>query len=364
MQNGKNPPAVFDRGRFRQMKNVQYELIPLSSVEAVETDFLWYPYIPIGKITIMLADPGVGKTTLCLKGAAIVSTGGLFYGEEENPFEPKRPGFVIYQTAEDGLADTIVPRLQKMGADLNNICVINEKEQALTFTDGRIEQALKDKHPKLMIFDPIQAYLGAELDMHRANEVRPVLTELSRLAEEYRCAMVLVAHMSKMSSNSALYRALGSIDIVALARSELILVNKPNDPERHKILAHEKSSLAAHGNSIEFHIDYDAGGIVFDGYSDLKADDILGQRKETKRSSVALDEAKEFLEEMLAEGYADFQDIMKEAESRGIKRTVIYEAKKGLQLCHSTTGFGKDKKSIWYYKGYTVPKNNILLADN
>ena len=158
--------AVCDGGTARQIKNAQYELIPLSSVEAVETDFLWYPYIPIGKITIMLADPGVGKTTLCLKGAAIVSTGGLFYGEEENPCEPKRPGFVIYQTAEDGLADTIVPRLQKMGADLNNICVINEKEQALTFTDGRIEQALKDKHPKLMIFDPIQAYLGAELDMH------------------------------------------------------------------------------------------------------------------------------------------------------------------------------------------------------
>lgn len=308
----------------------------------------------------MLADPGVGKTTLCLKSAAIVSTGGLFYREEENPFKPKKPGFVIYQTAEDGLADTIVPRLQRMGANLNNICVINEKEQALTFTDGRIEQALKDKHPKLMIFDPIQAYLGAELDMHRANEVRPVLTELSRLAEEYKCAMVLVAHMSKMSSNSALYRALGSIDIVALARSELILVNKPNDPERHKILAHEKSSLAAHGSSIEFHIDYDVGGIVFDGYSDLKADDILGQRKETKRSSVALDEAKEFLEEMLSEGYADFQDIMKEAESRGIKRTVIYEAKKGLQLCHSTTGFGENKKSIWYYKGYAAPKNNIL----
>lgn len=308
----------------------------------------------------MLADPGVGKTTLCLKSAAIVSTGGLFYGEEENPFKPKKPGFVIYQTAEDGLADTIVPRLQRMGANLNNICVINEKEQALTFTDGRIEQALKDKHPKLMIFDPIQAYLGAELDMHRANEVRPVLTELSRLAEEYKCAMVLVAHMSKMSSNSALYRALGCIDIVALARSELILVNKPNDPERHKILAHEKSSLAAHGSSIEFHIDYDVGGIVFDGYSDLKADDILGQRKETKRSSVALDEAKEFLEEMLSEGYADFQDIMKEAESRGIKRTIIYEAKKGLQLCHSTTGFGENKKSIWYYKGYAAPKNNIL----
>lgn len=334
-------------------------MIPLSSIEAVETDFLWHPYIPIGKITIMLADPGVGKTTLCLKAAAIVSTGRLFYGEEENPYEPRKPGFVIYQTAEDGLADTIVPRLQKMEADLDNICVINEKEQALTFTDGRIEQALKEKHPKLMIFDPIQAYLGTELDMHRANEVRPVLTELSRLAEEYKCAMVLVAHMSKMSSNSALYRALGSIDIVALARSELILVNKPNDPERHKILAHEKSSLAAHGNSIEFHIDYDAGGIVFDGYSDLKADDILGQKKEVKRSTIALDEAKEFLEEMLSDGYADLKEIMKEAENRGIKRDTVYRAKKEMNLLHRAQGYGSDKSSIWYYKDYTVPKNNI-----
>ena len=242
---------------------------------------------------------------------------------------------------------------------MDNICVINEKEQALTFTDGRIEQALKEKHPKLMIFDPIQAYLGAELDMHRANEVRPVLTELSRLAEEYKCAMVLVAHMSKMSSNSALYRALGSIDIVALARSELILVNKPDDPERHKILAHEKSSLAAHGNSIEFHIDYDAGGIVFDGYSDLKADDILGQKKEVKRSTVALDEAKEFLEEMLSDGYADLKEIMKEAENRGIKRDTVYRAKKEMNLLHRAQGYGSNKSSIWHYKDYIVPKNNI-----
>ena len=200
---------------------------------------------------------------------------------------------------------------------------------------------------------------AAMKDLEIITGQKPVLTELSRLAEEYKCAMVLVAHMSKMSSNSALYRALGSIDIVALARSELILVNKPDDPERHKILAHEKSSLAAHGNSIEFHIDYDAGGIVFDGYSDLKADDILGQKKEVKRSTVALDEAKEFLEEMLSDGYADLKEIMKEAENRGIKRDTVYRAKKEMNLLHRAQGYGSNKSSIWHYKDYIVPKNNI-----
>lgn len=332
-------------------------------MEAVGTDFLWYPYIPLGKITIMLADPGVGKTTLCLKLAAIVSRGEHFYLESENPFVERKPGFVIYQTAEDGIADTIVPRLQSMKANLDNICVINEGKQALTFTDARIEQALKDKRPRLMIFDPIQAYLGSDLDMHRANEVRPVLTELSRLAEQYKCAMILIAHMSKMSSNSALYRALGSIDIVALARSEIILVNKPDDPDKHKLMTHEKSSLAAHGDSIEFHIDYEAGGIVFDGISDLKADDILGQRKEKKRSTFALDEAVEFLQEMLRSGSADRNVIFEEAINRGIKPDTIYRAKKELKILDKTTGRRKDKSTIWYYKGYIAPENNICSSE-
>ena len=128
-------------------------------------------------------------------------------------------------------------------------------------------------------------------------------------------------------------------------------------------MTHEKSSLAAHGDSIEFHIDYEAGGIVFDGISDLKADDILGQRKEKKRSTFALDEAVEFLQEMLQTGSADRDSIFKEADERGIKHTTLYEAKKALKILNKTDGRRKEKTTIWYYKGYMEPKNNIFSPE-
>ena len=116
-----------------------------------------------------------------------------------------------------------------------------------------------------MIFDPLQAYLGADVDMHRANEVRPVLARIGQLAEKYKCAVIFIMHNSKMGQNQALYRALGSIDILAIARSMLIIGKNP-DNQKQKVLCHEKSSLASHGRSILFQISPEYGGLVFDGF--------------------------------------------------------------------------------------------------
>ena len=322
----------------------------LSKVEASRTQWLWYPYIPLGKITLMTADPGTGKTFLSLYITATVSNGRPFFGQDE--LAVRTPQNVVYQTAEDGIADTIVPRLNciKPPPNLDKIIVYDEEEKPLEFKNGinDIENIMKDLHPALIIFDPLQAYLGAEVDMHRANEVRPVLAAIGRLAEKYNCAVIFVMHHSKMSQNSALHRALGSIDIVGIARSMLILARNPDEPHQ-VVMCHEKSSLAAHGESVLFHIDPSNGGIVFDGFSELKADDILNRRNKTReKPSVKLDEAVEFLNELIGEkGWAKLSEVHALQEEYGISKDTMRRAKKELQLDTVSIGYSKSKKTYW-----------------
>jgi len=123
---------------------------------------------------------------------------------------------VIFQTAEDGLGDTVKPRLIQSGADCTRVIVIDESEKELSLSDLRIEQAITQTCAKLFILDPLQAYIGADVDMHRANEIRPVLKRISAVAEKTGCAVVVIGHLNKGGSKSQ-YRGLGSIDIQAAA---------------------------------------------------------------------------------------------------------------------------------------------------
>ena len=194
------------------------KLINMSDVEVEHIDWLWYPYIPYGKITVIQGDPGNGKTTMILAIAAAVTKGEPL-PESKGLAEPIK---VIFQTAEDGLGDTVKPRLLQAGADCSRVIVIDESEKELSLSDTRIEEALINTGAKLFILDPLQAYLGADVDMHRANEVRPVLKRISLLAEKMGCAVVFVGHLNK-GTNQSQYRGLGSIDIQAAARSVLTL---------------------------------------------------------------------------------------------------------------------------------------------
>ena len=126
----------------------------LKNLDEQEVDWLWYPYIPRGKITIMQGDPGEGKTTLALQIAALVTRGYMFGNTEK-----QLPGMVMIQTAEDGIRDTIIPRLNKSGADRSWIRSIHEEMMPLTLTDDRLAQAMEVYTPDLLIIDPLQAYL-------------------------------------------------------------------------------------------------------------------------------------------------------------------------------------------------------------
>lgn len=323
-------------------------LINLSQVESTETKWLWYPYIPRGKITLMTADPGVGKTYLALYLTANVSAGRAFYGENGN----RPPENVIYQTAEDGIADTIKPRLEPMKPDFDRISIIDESQSGLDLCDERIEKMLSALHPALMIFDPLQAYLGADVDMHRANQIRPVLARIGTLAEKYDCAVILIMHNSKMTQNKALHRALGSIDIPAVARSMLMLARDPQDPTR-RIMCHEKSSLAARGKSLFFRIEPDVGGVDFCGTSDLTADDVLNFNSGTRdKPSARLDDAAQQLSNLLGDkGWADLVDIHALQSEYDISKSTLYNAKKELQLKSVSCCFGSIKKSYWLLPG-------------
>lgn len=189
------------------------KLIKMTDIETQEVHWLWDPYIPFGKITIVQGDPGEGKTHFILAVASALTNGEPLLNSER-----LSPMTVIYQTTEDGLADTIKPRLEMMNADCDKVIVIDESTQALSLSDERIEQAIKETGAKLLILDPLQAYLGADVDMHRANEIRPIFHALGLVAERTGCAIVIIGHMNKGGGKSG-YRGLGSIDITAAARS-------------------------------------------------------------------------------------------------------------------------------------------------
>ena len=233
--------------------NCELKLINMEDIKCENVEWLWYPFVPYGKITIIQGDPGEGKTTLVLQMIAKLTRGETIINEET-----KEPINVIYQTAEDGLSDTIKPRLVAANADCSKVLVIDDKETPLTMLDVRLEKAIAETGARLVVLDPIQGFLGADVDMHRANEIRPVMKHIAEIAEKYRCAIILVGHMNKNSNGKSSYRGLGSIDFQAAARSVLIVGRVKGEPEV-RVVCHVKSSLAPEGKSIAFRLDKKEG---------------------------------------------------------------------------------------------------------
>lgn len=309
-----------------EKQNVELKLIHMEDVVSKEVEWLWYPYIPYGKITIIEGDPGEGKTTLVLKLAAALSRGLPLPCDDDKEYEPIH---IIYQTAEDGIEDTIKPRLEKSGADCSMIRVIDETDKELSMTDDRLEQAIIETKARLIILDPIQAYIGATVDMHRANEIRPVLKHLGTIAEKHNCAIILIGHMNKASGSKSTYRGLGSIDIQATARS-VLLVARLRDKPNIRIMAHDKSSLAPAGDAIGFEMTEDNGMVCIGPY-DITIDELLSGNE--GRGKKKLDIAENFIKEYFGSNKViPSNEIMMEAAKRSIKRNTLLSAKKKLGI--------------------------------
>ena len=304
-------------------KAPELKLTKMSNVDLQEVNWLWYPYIALGKITIIQGDPGQGKTHFLLKIAAACSKG------EPLPDAPEaEPINVIYQTAEDGLGDTIKPRLMKGGADEEHIFNINEDEKPVTMLDPRVEQAIIATGAKLVIFDPIQAYLGEKVDINSAVEVRGVLSAVGRLAEKYNCAIVLIGHLNKSQTSNSAQRGMGSMDIRANARSVLLVGRLKDDPEV-RVVVHDKSSLAIEGRTIAFKLDDDNGLEFIDGYEHVTAYDILSTLPSSNNNSTTkVGQAAELIKDILTTRRIPANEIFARAKAMGISARTVNEAKK------------------------------------
>lgn len=310
-------------------------MICMNDVEQTEVDWLWYPYIPFGKLTIVQGNPGEGKTFFAMRLAA-ACTNQKFLPDME-PFEPFN---MIFQTAEDGLGDTVKPRLVSSGADLQRVLVIDDTENPLTLADDRIEKAIRENNAKLMVIDPLQAFLGANVDMNRANEVRPVFRKLADIAQSTGCAIVMIGHLNKASGTQSTYRGLGSIDIAAVVRS-ILFVGKVKDDPTTRVIVHEKSSLAPPGQALAFSLG-DQKGFRWIGAYDISAEDLLAGGEGT-RTELKQEQAMKLIYELLSEGRAvSVADLNKEAIERGISERTVRMVRNSMKEKLESERRGKD----------------------
>ena len=245
------------------------KLFTAADVEPKEVSWLWYPYIPFGKVTLIHGDSGDGKSTFALNLAALLTRGDTL------PFSPQchGPMKVIYINAEDAVDDTVVPRFIKAGGVRDRLIFISEEEQRLNFSDKRIRAAIEETGAKALILDPLASYLGADVSMNLANEVRPRFESLIDAARDTGCAIIVIAHMNKAEGMKATARVNGSVDIVAAVRSAVVIGRGTEDPDE-RVMAHSKSNLAPLGQSILFSVS--DGVVEFIDTIDMTADQVVG----------------------------------------------------------------------------------------
>ena len=316
---------------MKHSDNFQYEYF--SSVTQRKVEWLWYPYIPYGKLTILQGDPGEGKSTFMDNIAALLTRGKKM----PDGFRIPEPQSVVYQTAEDNLSDTVKPRMVAAGADCNRIAYIVDEDMPLTLEDARIEKVIQETQARLFILAPLQAYLSQDSDMFSAGRMRQQLKRLADIASKHKCAIVVIGHMNKASGEKNLYRGLGSIDIAAIARS-VLMISRDRDNPSIRYMFPVKSSLAPEGTTIAFSFDPKSGlrwiGQCQVDKSRIKDYDIDDSKKALARRIVL---------EMLGEHDAHSTDIINKLKLMGISERTIHSAKKELGV----QSYRSD--GVWYW---------------
>ncbi|MDR2903730.1 MAG: AAA family ATPase, partial [Clostridiales bacterium] len=248
---------------------MEVETTTASEVQSKPITWLLNPYLPIGTVTILLGDGGLGKSFVTLAIAAAISNGQLFPGMDK-PFPASD---VIIQNAENSLTSVIKPRLEMLGADCTKIHSINDSAKRLTLTDGRIEAAIRKHNAKYIVIDPIQSYLSDNFSMNRAESVRPALMHLERVAERTQSAVIVVGHISK-GRGKAQHKGLGSVDIVNSVPSVLLLGRAEGIEPDERVITHLKGNFTELGASQKFRLNK-TDGFQWMGESDVTPDEII-----------------------------------------------------------------------------------------
>ena len=292
--------------------------IRYSNVVATNVEWLWYPYIPFGKITVLQGDPGEGKSTLMMNIIGAVTQGGALPGRSVS-----EPINVIYQCSEDDAADTIKPRLVAAGADCDRVAFINEDSfcSAMALDDEKFRLAVKSFKARLLVIDPFQAYLG-EADISNATSIRRIIRRLSLWANNYNCAVVLIGHLNKNQGSKDLYRGLGSIDVIAAARS-VIQIERSEDDESVRVLKQIKNSLSAKARDRFFSIDGNSQ-IHWENAEDTEV--MIPDTTCEKMNKQEL--AAKLIRDCLLNGPAKASDVIQRVSFNGIGEKTIQNAKR------------------------------------
>ena len=334
-----NRDSVRSKARWVALQGSPLQTI--ASVQPREAEYLAEPYLPRGMITILAGHAGQGKTTLALWLASHVSNGDLMPGG--------KPGNVYYFTTENDESIVLRPRLEAMDARLDRVMVMRSDARQLTLTDPRLFEMHKifDGKPDLIVFDPVQSYVGKKLDMNRTDDVRFMMDNLNKLLHATNAAVVLICHTKKapMGFNGRPCELInGSSDFVNAARSVCFLGRDPARPDVC-VVAQEKNSLGLPGASLAFTIGEDGAVHWSDEECELTAAQILTYSDEKRRHAARPSErAQAALRDLLAKNEKmRSTDILEACAKQGISRSAVYRARDELPIQKQRTGMG----SFW-----------------
>jgi hypothetical protein len=324
----------------------------MADVKAAPVRWLWPGRFPLGKLVIVDGDPGLGKSTMLLDIAARVSSG------RPMPFESVGGAArdVVLISCEDGLADTVHPRLMHAGADTKRVHHCEDVEAgdksrqlALPRDVDELTKLVKQTEAALVIIDPFVAFLDPGVDSYRDQDIRMALAPLTRMAEETSATIVLVRHLNKRTDASALHRGGGSVGIIGAARAGILVARDPDDANR-RIAVATKSNLASKARSASFQlVDTGRGAAIVEWLSegDHDADTLLARSARAGDENGQLFKAQEFLRSELAGGPRPATDMENLARSEGIAKRTLSRARQTLDVRSMKAGFNGSAHWEW-----------------
>jgi DNA repair protein RadA/Sms len=326
------------------------DLLKLSSVETKPVPWLWRPYLVYNMINLLSGEPGCGKTWLALAFAAALTIGKIPYLGE-----PCRPHDVVYLSIENSPEYVVRPRFDSLEGDANRLHVLQgavtgegpkARREGVRLSDiPLLDSALKQTNARFLVVDPIQSYLGGEVDMHRSNETRPILDGLSTLAQKYGVCLLILRHFTKSAQGSVLNRGLGSIDLTGAARTELHAGRR----DTQSAMVHVKTNIGPIGESLGYELKEDV--FRWTGPTSISALDLAasGMAEEDRD---AINEAAEYLADTLRGGPKPAGEIFSEAKDMGFSTSTIRRAKLRLTVKSRKKSGEKYGKFEWYMEGW------------
>jgi len=344
------------------------QLTRMSSVVKTRIEWIAPGRLAVGKLTMMDGDPGLGKSTMALEWAALMSRGEPILGGPKTD-----PRGVVLISDEDDLGDTTVPRLEAAGADLSRICQLhmiddegNESLPEFPRDGPALEAAMREFDAGLLIIDPLVMYLGPEINSHRDADVRRAVMPIVAAAQKTRAAVLTLRHMNKSGGTNAIYRGGGSIGFLAIARIGMVVAKDPDDESgQTAVLATSKINVGLKPPSIAYQLESvpgtDVARVRWIGESRHQADHLL-EPAATDEERGQRSEAEDFLISSLTDGSMEVRDLQRQAKDAAIAWRTIERAKSKLGIESRREGFGRNGKFLWFFPEHIERQHKSMTA--